>query len=113
MNTRLRYLMVAVAWWLLASPVQADDTATLTWEPNTEPNLDGYRIYASTKSGQYGAPIGDIDKKRTTYELTIKATTDTKYYFVVTAYNKGGKESAKSNEGSKIIKGTSPIATTR
>lgn len=113
MNTRLRYLIVAVAWWLLASPVHADDTAILTWDPNTEIDLAGYKIYMSTKSGQYGAPISTIDKKKTTYEVTVKATKDTRYYFVVTAYTKAGKESAKSIEASKIIKGTPDIASTR
>jgi fibronectin type 3 domain-containing protein len=108
----LRYFIVAVAWWLLASPVHADDTAILTWEPNTDPNLVGYKIYMSTKSGQYGAPIGSIGKQ-TTYEVTVKATKDTRYYFVVTAYNTAGKESATSKEVSKIIKGTPAIATTR
>jgi fibronectin type 3 domain-containing protein len=104
--------MVAVAWWLLASPVHADDTAILSWDPNTDINLAGYKIYMSIKSGQYGAPIGTTGKK-TTYEVTVKATKDTRYYFVVTAYDKAGKESAKSKEVSKIIKGTPPIASTR
>ena len=112
MNSRLTYLMIAVAW-LLASPVHADDTAILTWEPNTEMDVEGYRIYMSAKSGQYGAPIADIDKKKTTYEITIKATNDTKYYFVVTAYNKAGKESGRSNEVAKTIKGASSTTTMR
>jgi fibronectin type 3 domain-containing protein len=108
-NIHLRYLMAAVAWLILANPVHADDTAILTWEPNTETDLAGYKIYMSTKSGQYGAPIAIIGKK-TNYEVTVKATKDTKYYFTITAYNKAGKESYKSNEVSKIIKGMSPIA---
>ena len=105
--------MIVLAWWLLASPVHADDTAILTWEPNTEIELDGYKIYMSTKSGEYGAPIADIDKKKTTFEVTVKATKDTRYYFVVTAYDKAGKESRKSNEVSKIIRGTAPTASTK
>ena len=108
----LRYFVVAVAWWLLAGPVHADDTAILTWHPNTEPNLVGYKIYMSTTSGQYGAPITTVGK-RTTYEVTVEAKKDTMYYFVVTAYDAAGKESVKSNEVSKIIKGTPPIASTR
>jgi len=30
----------------------------------------------STKSGEYGAPIADIDKKMATYEVIVKATKD-------------------------------------
>ena len=108
----IRYFIVAVALCLLASPVHADDTAILTWDPTTDQNLAGYKIYMSTKSGQYGAPISTIGKK-TTHEVTVKATEDTRYYFAVTAYNTAGKESAKSVEVSKIIKGTLPIASTR
>ena len=113
MNMRLAYLMIAVAWWFLASPVHADDTAILTWDPNTEIGLDGYKIYMSTKSGEYGAPIADIDKRKTTYEVIVKATKDTRYYFVVRAYNEAGTLSPPSKEVSKIIKGTPPIASTR
>ena len=110
---RVRYLMVAVAWWLLTTPAHADDSAILTWDPSTSMDVDGYKIYMSTKSGQYGVPIATIDKKQTRYEVTVKATKDTKYYFAVTAYNKAGKESPASNEASKIIKGTQSIASTR
>lgn len=111
MKTRLPYLVITIAWGLLASPVHADDTAILTWDPNTEMDVVGYKIYMSTKSGEYGAPIATIGKK-TTYEVTVKATKDTRYYFVVTAYNKL-RESAKSNEVSKLIKGTPPTASMR
>jgi hypothetical protein len=37
----------------------------------------------STKSGEYGAPFADIDKKMTTYQVIVKATIDTSYYLVV------------------------------
>ena len=113
MNMRVRYLMVAVAWWLLTTPAHADDTAILTWDPSTSMDVEGYKIYMSTESGRYGAPIATIDKRQTRYEVTVKATKDTRYYFAVTAYNKAGKESSASNEGSKIIKGTQSIALTR
>jgi fibronectin type 3 domain-containing protein len=113
MNIHLPYLMIAVAWSFLASPVHADDTAILTWEPSPEIDLGGYKIYMSTKSHEYGAPIADIDKKQTTCEVTVKATKDTRYYFVVRAYNKAGTLSFPSNEASKIIKGTPAMASTR
>ena len=100
------YLIVVVASWLITSPVHADDTAVLTWDPSTSMDVEGYKIYMSTESGRYGAPIATIDKRQTRYEVTVKATKDTKYYFAVTAYNKAGKESPASNEASKIIKGT-------
>jgi hypothetical protein len=96
--------------WFLASPVHADDTVFLTWHPSTAMDLDGYKIYMSTKSGEYGAPFADIDKKETTYEVIVKATKDTEYFFVVRAYNKAGTLSPPSNEASKTIKGIPAIA---
>jgi hypothetical protein len=67
----------------------------------------------STKSNEYGSPIADIDRKQTRYEVIVKATKDTRYYFVVRAYDKAGTLSPASDEVSKIIKGTPPIASTR
>jgi len=76
---------------------------TLAWDANDEPDLEGYKLYSSV--GNPCPPYTYID----TYpedELAnpllpmVKVTNledDTKYYFVVTAYNKDGYESDYSN----------------
>jgi hypothetical protein len=68
---------------------------TLEWDPNTETDLAGYRIYVGTASGVYGAPI-DVGLA-TTYTVTNLQSGHT-YYFAVSARNAAGQESGKSNE---------------
>jgi len=76
-------------------------SVTLAWDAVTDPNLAGYRVYYGTASGDYvrpGVSVGD--------HLSFTVTglrTQTTYYFVVTAYNFLGNESAFSNEASKTI----------
>ena len=70
---------------------------TLTWETNTESDLAGYKVYRSTTSGTYGAPIAVIQGNVTTYQGT-NLTRGQTYYFVVTAYDTSGNESDFSIE---------------
>ena len=72
---------------------------TLTWDANTESDLAGYKVYRSTTSGTYGAPIVAIQGNVTTYQAT-NLTIGQTYYFVVTAYDTSGNESDFSNEAS-------------
>lgn len=69
--------------------------ATLEWDPNSESDLAGYKMYVGTASGVHGAPI-DVGLV-TTYTVTNLQSGST-YYFAVTAYNTAGLESGKSNE---------------
>jgi hypothetical protein len=71
------------------------DTLNLAWNPNTETNIAGYKLYMGTTSGVYGAPI-DVGPV-TTYIVKNLLGGKT-YYFAITAYNTSGVESAKSAE---------------
>jgi len=75
-------------------------TASLTWGPNTETDLAGYKVYVGTSSRVYGSPIsvGNL----TSYALANLQVGST-YYFAVTAYDSNGNESDFSNEVSKSI----------
>ena len=67
----------------------------IAWDPNTEPDLAGYKVYLGTASGDYGAPIdaGNV----TTY--TLPGLTEGQIYFIaVTAYDTSSNESGYSNE---------------
>lgn len=67
----------------------------LAWNPNTEPDLAGYRIHYGTASGVYTVhvDVGNV----TTY--TVPGLEDgTRYYFVATAYDTSANESEYSNE---------------
>ncbi len=78
--------------------------ATLSWLPNTEPDLAGYYIHYGTTSRNYSSKT-DIGKQ-TTY--TISGLGLGTYYFAVTARDAAGNESAFSAEASKTFKETTP-----
>ncbi len=72
---------------------------TLTWDPKTEADLSGYKLYYGTTSRSYGSPVNS--GKNYTYTLTgLNAGT---YYFAVTAYYSNGTETGFSNEVSKTF----------
>jgi fibronectin type 3 domain-containing protein len=80
----------------------SSSSATLTWNANTESDLAGYKVYRATASGAYGAPIATVLRTVTTYQAT-GLQFGTTYFFVVTAFDIAGNESAYSNEVSKSI----------
>ncbi len=75
-------------------------TATLSWMPNTDSDLAGYKIYVGTASGVYGTPV-DVGNV-TTYTIGNLKVGST-YYFAVTAYDQNKNESPYSGEVSKSI----------
>jgi len=76
----------------------------LVWNPNSEPDLDGYAVYRST--GSAGPPFELIDDLALDEiadpdhpEVTLtQLQEDTDYHFVVTAYDRSGNESKFSNQ---------------
>ena len=72
-------------------------SVTLSWNPNSESDLAGYRVYAGTVSGSYGNPVdmGNV----TTFQIVNLSPGQT-YHFAVTAYDSSGNESGFSNEAS-------------
>ncbi|HNY92278.1 MAG TPA: fibronectin type III domain-containing protein, partial [bacterium] len=72
-----------------------DNSISITWSRNTEPDLLGYRLHFGTRPGAYTASrdLGDV----TTYTLTGLAA-DTTYYIALTALDHWGNESGYSNE---------------
>jgi hypothetical protein len=80
----------------------ATSSAMLTWNANTESDLAGYKVYRATAPGAYGAPIATLQGNVTGYVAT-GLQVGTTYYFVVTAYDNAGNESAYSNEVSKSV----------
>jgi fibronectin type 3 domain-containing protein len=67
----------------------------LTWNENKERDLAGYRVYRSTRSGRDYERLTDTLLVRTTFsDLTAKSGVT--YYYVVTAVDKAGNESAWS-----------------
>ena len=69
--------------------------ANLIWDPNSEPDLAGYKIYYGTSSNNYNSVV-DVGN-HTTYTLSGLQAGKT-YYISATAYNLKGLESGYSNE---------------
>jgi hypothetical protein len=86
----------------LTALTSAANTATLTWNADSETDLAGYKVYAGTSSGAYAAPIATLPKTTTSYTVT-GLQTGTTYFFVITAYDTAGQQSLHSNQVSKTI----------
>lgn len=79
---------------LVLSPFDSVAQIKLAWDPNTEPDLVGYRVYYGTASRTYGTSI-DVGNV-TSYTLTGLTLGQT-YFIAVTAHNTVS-ESGYSNE---------------
>ncbi len=86
----------------------ATGTASLSWTPpttnedgSTLTDLAGYRIYHGTIQGNYSNIIDIANPSITSY--IVENLSSGTHYFVVTAYDTSGNESAYSNVGSKDI----------
>ncbi|MFN0126428.1 MAG: fibronectin type III domain-containing protein [Verrucomicrobiales bacterium] len=67
----------------------------LSWDANTEAELDGYRVRHGEASGVYGEAL---DVGNVTEVVLPGMEAGTTYYFVVTAYNTLGEEGPPSDE---------------
>ncbi len=76
----------------------------LDWDDNSEPELTGYKVYRSTKTG---GPYSFIDTATDSQYIDINVDGATTYYYVVTAVCDFVIESEYSNEANAI---TSPEA---
>jgi hypothetical protein len=90
--------------FLLFGPTSFLDAAdvTLSWTPNIESDLAGYKVYHGTTSRIYGTAV-DIGKQ-TSYVVTGLGLGT--HYFALTAYDTSGAESGFSNEVSKVLSDT-------
>lgn len=68
----------------------------MAWNPNSETNLAGYRLYYGTASRQYAAS-NSVPRALTTSTVT-NLTSGLTYYFAVTAVAMDGLESGYSDE---------------
>lgn len=96
----------------MAFAAQAADV-TLAWDPNTEPDLAGYRIYMSIASGTYDKAVdkvADIAVGTETATVAVLPEDGRAIYFVATAYDTSGNESGFSNEVSWQVPDVVPPA---
>ncbi|HEY6011908.1 MAG TPA: hypothetical protein VIX18_10600 [Nitrospirota bacterium] len=69
----------------------------LSWNENKERDLAGYHVYRSIKSGKGGERLTDKPLVRTTFS-DVTAKSEFTYWYTVTAVDKSGNESARSEE---------------
>ena len=81
---------------------------TLAWDPNTEWDLAGYKIYYGTQSLDYDFVI---DVGDTTYHTIRGLEPETRYYLALTAYDISYNESDFSWEVSGVSKEEQPTPT--
>ena len=96
----MKKLFTILAILAIAGIAQAA-TVQVTWNPNTEPDLAGYKIYYGTASGVYGDPI-DVGNV-TGHVMEITPQHGATYYFALTAYDTSGNESGYSDEASCFV----------
>src|SRR5690348_5899543 len=87
--------VIWIACVLIATAAAAEAAAvTLAWDPNAEPDIQGYRLSYGTASGHYTT---SIDLGNTTTHTITDLFAGQTYYFVLQAINAAGP-SAYSNE---------------
>lgn len=96
----MKKLFTILAILAIAGIAQAA-TVQVTWNPNTEPDLAGYKLYHGTASGQYGEPV-DVGNV-TGHVMEITPQHGATYYFALTAYDTSGNESGYSDEATCFV----------
>jgi hypothetical protein len=92
-------LLILTSFFLLPSSGLYAAQVTLAWDPSTDPNVTGFKVFYGTSSHSY--QFNNDAGKNTTFTVSNLRDGAT-YYFVVTAYNSSGIESQFSNEVSGV-----------
>ena len=93
----LLFFLIPLLLALFALPLSTAHAASvdLEWDPNTEPELAGYKIYWGTSSGNYTSSKDNFSKTTCTITGLDEGKT---YYFAATAYDADRNESGYSNQ---------------
>jgi hypothetical protein len=94
----MKMLRLIVLWvgLILSPPVMAAHSVTLKWNPNTETNLAGYRLYSGLASRVYSS--SQVVLVPDTSALVTNLDPCVQYFFAVTAFTADGLESDHSDE---------------
>ena len=91
--------IVTVALTVTAPPVQ--HTIALSWKPSAGTNVVSYRMYRSTIAGSSYAMLSSAIGGASYTDQSVQAATS--YYYVVTAVDDQGRESAYSSEIRAVV----------
>ncbi|MGA7879025.1 MAG: PKD domain-containing protein [Desulfoferrobacter sp.] len=80
---------------------------TLSWDPNSDENVAGYKLYYGKSSGnyQYSVDVGNV----TNYSISNLPDGE-RYYFAATAHDFSSNESNFSEEVSYVVSNKPPVA---
>jgi hypothetical protein len=81
------------------TPIQ--HTVTLTWQASSSANVTSYNVYRSAISGGYYGLVGSAAESLAYADQTVESGTT--YYYVTTAVNEQGEESAYSNQVVAVV----------
>jgi hypothetical protein len=93
-STLVIYFLPLLLLSLFPSPVRSFQL-TFAWDPNTEADLAGYKIYMGYQTRTYSWQMDAGFQPQATVDNLVEGTP---YFFSVTAYNTKGQESGFSNE---------------
>jgi len=91
------YFVPLIFIFLLSTPNVYSLDLTLTWNPNSEENLAGYRIFYREDDQNYDYEQPAWEGSKTTCTI-YNLNDNTTYYFVARAFDTEGSESGNSNE---------------
>jgi hypothetical protein len=99
---------LALVFWAGLPFLAEAGYAKISWDPNSESDLAGYKIYygKTARTGNTpaaGYTVGPVDVSNTTTYDTPNLEGGGKYYFSVVAYNTSGNVSEFSSEVNKTI----------
>jgi hypothetical protein len=97
-----RFLLTLLAMLFLLGDETRAEPIRLAWDPNPEEGVAGYYVYRSLKSGSGYTRITDQPVSVPYYVDTTVSSPGT-YYYVTTAVDSSGRESAYSREVTAIL----------
>lgn len=94
--------LLTTTYYAFALDCSLEKPCTFFWNANTETDLQGYKFYVKPVSGVYGTPL-DIQQPQSAigveqFKTSFGSLAPGNYVAAVSAYDKAGNESAKSNE---------------
>ncbi len=92
------FLCLAGTGSILTVPAMAGRNVTLQWQPNTEPDLAGYRLYQTESPGEYDLDSPAAEIPAGTETVTLFDLETGPHCWVLTAFDLADNESEPSNE---------------
>jgi len=96
--------LLALFSFLLLPAFASAQTVNLTWQPSNSQNIVGYNVYrGNSPDGPYTKLNSTLDPNTAYSDSTVQAGKT--YYYVTTAVDNQGVESAYSNQSEAVIPG--------